>query len=345
MHSKIETITPKRANELLADKHKNRPLKAQAIDQFAADMKAGRWEMNGQPIIISDEGRLSDGQNRMAAIVQSGVTIDLLVVYGVPAERMATMDTGTKRSVADVLGMRDVPNATLVGSIARTAYAFISGMTIYQSPSKTAVVDFVSKHPHVETVAAYTKRVNAAPQSAFGAVIFLATESRRLDKEAHEFVEQVQTGLNLKADDPAYALRLWVEVRSRNRDHRITAEAMFGATCRAWNAFALGEPLRNIRSLGPVYRETFRIVGLDFDLFADVPRLQHRKTGDVEAPRVRTMKIDATLMNRIYHLEQEGLTQREIAIDVNLGKQTVQRLLAKMRDLRTAEADLRQSRG
>jgi hypothetical protein len=332
MHGKVEKITPERALALRANKFKNRPLKPTMVAQFAADMRAGRWGMNGQPIIVSTGGQLLDGQNRIEAIIESGVTVEMFVVYDVDETEIATMDTGTKRSVADVLAMRGTPNSVLVASIARTAYAFLQGTNLYTPSSKPALLAFIAQHPHIETVAAYAKHARVAtPSSAFGAVLFLATEARRLDGEAHDFADAVATGLRLQPNDPAYALRSWLEVRTRSRLHTVTAEAMFAATVRAWNAFALGEPLTNIRSLAPVYRETYRIVGLDFSLFNDVPRIQHRRSGKDEAPPVRRGTVDDELRERVFELSQQGLSQREIGIDVQLGTSTVGRILKAKR--------------
>jgi hypothetical protein len=333
MYGKVETITPERAIALRANKFKNRPLKPHMVVQFAADMKAGRWGQNGQPIIVSKGGQLLDGQNRIEAIIESGVTVEMFVVYDVEEAEIATMDTGSKRSVADVLAMRGTTNATLVASSARTAYAFLQGTNLYTPGSKAALLAFITAHPHIETVAAYAKHARiASPSSSFAAVLFLATESRRLDGEAHDFADAVATGLRLQPSDPAYALRSWLEVRTRSRLHTVTAEAMFAATARAWNAFALGEPLINIRSLAPVYRESYRIVGLDFNLFADVPRIQHRRSGKDEAPPVRRGTVTDELAERIFELSKEGLSQRDIAIDVQLGTTTVQRILSQKRN-------------
>jgi hypothetical protein len=332
MHGQLETITPQRAKELRANKFKNRPLKATAIAQFAADMKAGRWGANGQPIIISTEGQLLDGQNRIEAIIESGCTVEMFVVYDVPEAEFATMDTGSKRTLGDVLGLRGIANAPQVASMARTAYAFLQGTNLYTPGSKPALLQFVINHPHIETVATYAKSARiASPTSAFGAVLFLATESRRLDGEAHDFAHAVSTGLHLKSSDPAYALRQWVEIRTRNRLHTVTAEAMFAATVRAWNAFALGEPLQRIANLAPVYRETYRIVGLDFDLFKDVPRIQRRRDVEKEAPPVRRGKVTDEVAERVFELSRQGLGQKDIAIDVQIGMTTVQRILSEKR--------------
>lgn len=48
-------------------------------------MKTGRWVLNGETICFDSNGVLRDGHHRLLAIIESGVTIEVLVVRGVAA--------------------------------------------------------------------------------------------------------------------------------------------------------------------------------------------------------------------------------------------------------------------
>ena len=58
------------------------------------DMEAGNWQWNGESIKFAEDGTLLDGQHRLAAIAESGVTLPVLVVRGLPNETQETAVDG-----------------------------------------------------------------------------------------------------------------------------------------------------------------------------------------------------------------------------------------------------------
>ena len=99
----LKRISPEMASSLLNKNKRNRAIKPGNIEKFAAAMKAGEWDINGETIKISEEGNLLDGQNRLYACVKAGVPFDTWVVYNVPEEMMDTIDIGAARTPADHL--------------------------------------------------------------------------------------------------------------------------------------------------------------------------------------------------------------------------------------------------
>ena len=75
IRSQVEMISPKLAQQMLAANTQNRPLRDAATDLMAKDMAEGRWHLNGESIIFSSDGVLTDGQHRLTAVVRSGVTV------------------------------------------------------------------------------------------------------------------------------------------------------------------------------------------------------------------------------------------------------------------------------
>lgn len=53
------------------------------VKGYAADMKAGKWSMNGEAIVFDADGNLKDGQHRLMAVVESGVPVLMFVVRGI----------------------------------------------------------------------------------------------------------------------------------------------------------------------------------------------------------------------------------------------------------------------
>lgn len=111
-------ITPEVAADLLLRNTKNqRTISEDAVERYAGDMITEDWIFNGAPVLISNKGELIDGQHRLSAIVASGTPQLLLVVHGVDAEAMMTVDAGRKRSYADILYMRGVAHHTTVAAL------------------------------------------------------------------------------------------------------------------------------------------------------------------------------------------------------------------------------------
>lgn len=90
-------VTPQVASELLATQVKNRPISHQIVKRYADDMKNGNWKQCGDTICVDKDGHLTDGQHRLSAVIESGITIRVLLVRGV--EHSIYKDTGSKRTM------------------------------------------------------------------------------------------------------------------------------------------------------------------------------------------------------------------------------------------------------
>lgn len=104
MTTAIEKITPAIASKMLESNTKNRNMSKLAVTRLAKNMSDGNWKTTHQGIAIDDEGVLIDGQHRLAAIVLSNTTQEMLVTRGMPSNTFKAMDIGRLRSVADLYG-------------------------------------------------------------------------------------------------------------------------------------------------------------------------------------------------------------------------------------------------
>lgn len=83
----VEKINPKKAKEYMR-KNVNNPrgtnsLSRSHVKELADDMAAGLWQLNAEPIVFDEDGFLKNGQHRLAAVMMSGVTIEVVVIRGV----------------------------------------------------------------------------------------------------------------------------------------------------------------------------------------------------------------------------------------------------------------------
>ncbi|WP_327007937.1 hypothetical protein OHA72_12070 [Dactylosporangium sp. NBC_01737] len=125
----LELIDPDKAESYLGKNHSNRNLRKAHYLSQASDMKAGRWQSSHMSIAFDTKGKLIDGQHRLHAIVESGVSMWLFVARNVPASVQEVIDTSAARTGADALKLsgRVDSNHPAVASAARTAILWSEG--------------------------------------------------------------------------------------------------------------------------------------------------------------------------------------------------------------------------
>ena len=79
----VEEITPNQAAKYLEHNAMHRKIQQKKVDEYAKKLKNEKWELNGKALIFDSNGRLLNGQHRLAAVVKSGVELVTLVVRGV----------------------------------------------------------------------------------------------------------------------------------------------------------------------------------------------------------------------------------------------------------------------
>lgn len=98
-----ELITPDKARKYLETMGYNRPLSHKHVNNLAFAMTEKKFYLSPHGIVFDEDGRLSDGQHRLHAIIKSNIPQRMLVCRDVPRETSNTMDRGKKRLLVDVL--------------------------------------------------------------------------------------------------------------------------------------------------------------------------------------------------------------------------------------------------
>lgn len=239
-------ITPQMAADLL--KHNaagQRPVRASRVEQYARDMHNGKWMLTGETIKLDPEGALLDGQHRLAAIVESGCTIPLLIAYGVPHEAMAVMDSGVARTFADALHMGGAQNRILLAAIVRRVLAWERGARIPNGKivlSHSELGDRFRLDPYGFDAA--TRRANDVRNAGVGHGMPAGTAYylfAQIDEaQAKSFADQFVGGAGLPARSPILALRARMLRRSIDR---LSSHEQLALIIRAWNLFRADTPV------------------------------------------------------------------------------------------------------
>ena len=100
-------ILPPEAESILSRMTGNRKRRKGHVETMAADMREGRWVDTHEPIAMSVDGNLIDGQHRLAAVVLSGIGQWFWVaVYHTRQTAIdLPIDRGVQRTNADLLGL------------------------------------------------------------------------------------------------------------------------------------------------------------------------------------------------------------------------------------------------
>ena len=111
MNIEMTTITPPMASIMLRNNTENRKLDSRHVQFLADQILSGKWQNNGQTIVIADDGTLMDGQHRLSAIIKANRPTQLGLCTGAPKSAMSTIDNGKLRSTTDILTMNGCANA------------------------------------------------------------------------------------------------------------------------------------------------------------------------------------------------------------------------------------------
>ena len=135
LKTRVESVTPKKAEKYLATgEGKNfRRISERRVKLYAQDMTDGKWALTGESIVFNTAGELIDGQHRLWAVIESGATVQMLVVEGVKSA--LHIDSGRPRTMAGWLEHVGYTNANLLA--AALARAMIYNDLGYLPPDRT----------------------------------------------------------------------------------------------------------------------------------------------------------------------------------------------------------------
>ena len=247
-HTTTANLTPELAAALLKRNEANRVIKDNTVSRYAADMTAGRWDFNGEAIIISSDGTTNDGQHRCLAVIKSGVSVKCVFVFGVSRESRLTTDQGAQKTAGDYLAMEGVQNSNSLAASATCIIQlerygkFASGVNMLK-PSKSEVRERVILDTGVEASFRFIRQPGAnriAPLAILTTMHYLASQVDPHDADA--FMTRLIDGSELKARDPIFVLRekLRTPALRLNRNERVKA------MITAWNHWRRGREVRNL---------------------------------------------------------------------------------------------------
>lgn len=210
MQHEIINIGPELATKYLQSNTKNRSINWNHVEFLASEMTKGDWRENGDTVRFTKSGILADGQQRLHAIIKSGLIVPTLVVSGLDEDIINFIDTNSRpRSHSDVLHLNKYKNTTLLSSLYPIVNAYYSDGKGYNlKVSSKAVLEFVEHNPEAVTAAAFASSHKPwlVPISLAASFHYIASKAGKQAK-AEEFLLGFNTGANLSAGNPILSLR------------------------------------------------------------------------------------------------------------------------------------------
>lgn len=248
--SEVVLVTPELAESWLKFNLNNRPLSPFTVNRYTKYIEDGKWMFNGEPVIFADDGTLMDGQNRLNAIMGSGISVPVLVVRGVRRGAFVTLDQGKIRSAADVLATQHVKQQKTVASALNWLFRYETRSMLANGVrlSNGEVLSLLAEFPDIVDSAAYVTEKALRGIHTPGPWTFLHYACLKRRPERANFFEQVMTGANLDPESPAFRLYNWLVNAKKVGGHTIMETVkMLAVAAKAWNYTITGRSVVLLR--------------------------------------------------------------------------------------------------
>ena len=234
------TVTPALAAEWLKHNVNNRRLRKIRVDTYANELREGHWQFTGDTVKFDTNCNLIDGQHRLAACVETGVTVELLVVRGLAPEAFDVLDRNLPRSASDVFAQHDLADHNRIPAAARLVIGHNIGQIhnhyVLTSFTTTSCLlkEVLSNQESYYRAARVAARARAVGFNPSGLIAFMVLAGSKFDSECvSDFVESCISGTGLEEGDARIAL---INVMRGPRRPKTNADQL-ASLIRAWNAW------------------------------------------------------------------------------------------------------------
>lgn len=259
--AELVVITPSIAEAWLAQNENNRPIYQAHVQKIANDMKSGNYVVTGEAIKFDTKRRLIDGQHRLHAIIASGKSVEMLVIYGLQPKAQDVIDTGKARTPGNMLAIHGAANSNQVATALRILVNEKRGL-VWETPvSHADIMAAYKAHPAIVEWIPYPRSMpKGITLGLVGFVAYVGANMINKKTRAGAMLKVLRTGESDYPNDPIHRFREriisrqpWVRMDGGNPRH-----LPFNTFRWAWNHFAVQEEITALR----VQRDPVPIRGL-----------------------------------------------------------------------------------
>lgn len=248
-------ITPEIAEHYLSYNTQNRKESVSSISFLTQQMNKGLFIENGESIVFDKNMKLTDGQHRLMAIINSGKSYHIPVVKGVNIKSMATYDTGKNRSAADVLSINGFKNANLLSTFIKLINKYEKNGSKASKPlsysrdeqlTNQQILNYCKDNYDwlyriiLDVTNIYVKsEIKVISKSYFCYMVYMIG-GKHPDQNVYEFMKNIY-GLN-RTQDTATSYLYSKLYKSKINKEPLGFYWVLGMTIKAWNYFIDGNP-------------------------------------------------------------------------------------------------------
>lgn len=246
-------LLPEAAAFLLKNHNfKNRGLKKHQKAFLQRQIDGGKFVYNGETIIVGDNNQILNGQHRLTACVATGKSIEVLIVFGVPAAAFVTVDQGARRGGADVLAIEGHKNCNNLAATLRQIDNYFKGALgkshaagpagAHGRGDNSHTLELFDRYPDAQASVTKMKGIRISTPAVACALHYLFSQSS--PEQADEFCDVVMNGFSPDAcysdiGRAAGMLREWL-TRAALGSKKTPPWVQANIWIKAWNAGRTG---------------------------------------------------------------------------------------------------------
>jgi hypothetical protein len=237
-------VTPEKARKRLEQNFNCRTPSRSHVSHLAMLMSRAEWlDNHPDPIMFDHQGRLRNGQHRLLAIIESGVSVYMTVWFEVPEEILQNIDTARPRRLYEQIKLHENRRgARLVSSICYYANSIRNGHYHFAKPSIEQVAQILKDWgDEIEFLIPLALNSQALQR---GAVVFAVMEYMKTNpKGAREFAQSL-----FLVDGPVQQARVLRDFLLQNRGTSSrTCFDQYKYTVMACGYHSKGRPVKQLK--------------------------------------------------------------------------------------------------
>lgn len=264
-------VTPQMARKFLDSMVGNRVPSKSRCAVYAADMRNGRWELNGETIKFDKYGRMIDGQHRMLAVIEADRPVWFTITRNIDPAAFVTLDSGQTRTTGQVFAIQHIKNSTTAGSIVLKVGELRTSKKITGGGKKAKMFgtnrDILEQYERdaegygraAEFAQAMYKKMRIYTPTFIGAVYYYLTHDMGYGASVVEdFFTCVHT-IGTTHIKQADKLKEHLIKKQLVTGTKLSVEYAFAVTAKCWNKYVNGETIKVLNYAPDVEGDIFLI--------------------------------------------------------------------------------------
>ena len=254
-------ITPEVARDWMGKNIGNRPMYPSNVKKLVTAIKNNKWKMTGDPIRFSDSGKLIDGQHRLQAIIDTGMTVSCIVMHDLGDDIFDVIDSGKPRGKVDVLSIEyglPIETSGILSTASSLAIDYEREQFHFSGKAdKSELINFIDENNEIISSSEYAQKLpKASPVPKSIAAVFHFYASKKNQEAAHKFLDRFMVGALLGPNDNLLHLRNHCTTAKVIRRPVSTTEILW-RLIKIWNAEQRGAPIKYFNNTSVRKDESF----------------------------------------------------------------------------------------